>query len=45
MESQGLSLDEIYDVIAFRIVIDGLANDVYLGLGIIHSIWRPVTSL
>ncbi len=42
MESQGLSLDEIYDVIAFRIVIDGLANDVYLGLGIIHSIWRPV---
>ncbi len=42
MESQGLSLDEIYDVIAFRIVIDGPTNDVYSAMGIIHSIWRPV---
>jgi guanosine-3',5'-bis(diphosphate) 3'-pyrophosphohydrolase len=42
MESQGISLDEIYDVIAFRIVIDGAQNDVYTALGIIHSIWRPV---
>jgi GTP pyrophosphokinase len=42
MESQGLSLDEIYDVIAFRVVIDGSQEDVYTALGIIHSIWRPV---
>jgi GTP pyrophosphokinase len=42
MESQGLSLDEIYDVIAFRIVIDGSQEHVYTALGIIHSIWRPV---
>jgi len=42
MESQGLSLDQIYDVIAFRIVIDGVQNDVYSALGIIHAIWRPV---
>jgi GTP pyrophosphokinase len=42
MESQGISLDQIYDVIAFRIVIDGAPNDVYTALGIIHAIWRPV---
>jgi GTP pyrophosphokinase len=42
MESQGIPLDEIYDVIAFRIVIDGVPNDVYTALGIIHAIWRPV---
>ena len=42
MENQGIPLDEIYDVIAFRIVIDGVPNDVYTALGIIHAIWRPV---
>ena len=42
MEAQGISLDEIYDVIAFRIVIDGAQEDVYTALGIVHSIWRPV---
>ncbi len=42
MESQGLDLDEIYDVIAFRIIIDGGQEDVYTALGIVHSIWRPV---
>jgi GTP pyrophosphokinase len=42
MESQSLTLDEIYDVIAFRIILDGPQNDVYTALGIIHSIWRPV---
>ena len=42
MESQGLSLDEIYDVIAFRIIAEGSAEHVYATLGIVHSIWRPV---
>jgi GTP pyrophosphokinase len=42
MESQSLSLDEIYDAIAFRIVINGSQEHVYTALGIIHSIWRPV---
>jgi GTP pyrophosphokinase len=42
MEAQGVSLDEIYDVIAFRIIIDGAADLVYTALGTIHSIWRPV---
>ncbi len=44
MESQGLSLDEIHDVIAFRVVIDGPSEQVYSALGLIHSIWRPVPS-
>jgi GTP pyrophosphokinase len=42
MEAQGISLDEIHDVIAFRIIIDGAQEDVYTALGIVHSIWRPV---
>jgi len=42
MEAQGISLDEIHDVIAFRIIIDGASEGVYTALGIVHSIWRPV---
>jgi GTP pyrophosphokinase len=42
MESQSLSLDEIYDVIAFRVILDGPREHVYSALGIAHSIWRPV---
>lgn len=42
MEREGLSLDEIYDVIAFRTILDGPQADVYAALGIVHSIWRPV---
>ena len=34
MESQGVDLDEIYDVIAFRIVVDGPNDAVYTALGI-----------
>jgi GTP pyrophosphokinase len=42
MEAQGIDLDEIYDVIAFRIIIDGKTEDVYAALGIVHSVWSPV---
>ena len=42
MESQGITLDEIHDVIAFRIIIDGAKEEVYTALGTVHSIWRPV---
>jgi GTP pyrophosphokinase len=42
MEREGLGLDEIYDVIAFRTIMDGHQADVYAALGIVHSIWRPV---
>jgi GTP pyrophosphokinase len=42
MERDGVDLDEIYDVIAFRSILDGPSADVYSALGIVHSIWRPV---
>ncbi|MGK0485167.1 MAG: GTP pyrophosphokinase, partial [Myxococcota bacterium] len=42
MESQGVSLDEIYDVIAFRVLLSGDESQCYGALGIAHSIWRPV---
>ena len=43
MESQGLTLDQVYDVIAFRIVVEGEAGACYAALGTVHGIWRPVT--
>ncbi|MEM7409000.1 MAG: bifunctional (p)ppGpp synthetase/guanosine-3',5'-bis(diphosphate) 3'-pyrophosphohydrolase [Myxococcota bacterium] len=42
MEREAVSLDDIYDVIAFRIILDGTTADVYTALGIVHSVWRPV---
>ena len=42
MERDDLSLDEIYDVIAFRVIVEGTTADVYNALGIVHAIWRPV---
>jgi GTP pyrophosphokinase len=42
METQSLTLDQIYDVIAFRMVLDGPSEHVYAALGIVHATWRPV---
>jgi GTP diphosphokinase / guanosine-3',5'-bis(diphosphate) 3'-diphosphatase len=42
METQGVTLDDIYDVIAFRIVIEGGRDACYAALGIVHSTWPPV---
>jgi guanosine-3',5'-bis(diphosphate) 3'-pyrophosphohydrolase len=42
MESQGIGLDQIHDVIAFRIILDEPKAAVYQALGIVHAIWRPV---
>ncbi|BCS86899.1 RelA/SpoT family protein [Pseudodesulfovibrio sediminis] len=41
MEQQGLTFDEIYDLIAFRIIVKSL-KDCYAVLGLIHAEWRPV---
>ena len=41
MEQQGLTFDEIYDLIAFRVILKSI-KDCYAVLGLIHSIWRPV---
>ncbi|NDV18747.1 RelA/SpoT family protein [Pseudodesulfovibrio sp. JC047] len=41
MEQQGLTFDEIFDLIAFRIILKSL-KDCYAVLGLIHAVWRPV---
>src|SRR5262249_43231897 len=42
MEKQGVALEKIYDVIAFRIILDGPKESVYHALGLVHAIWPPV---
>ncbi|MCZ6781715.1 MAG: bifunctional (p)ppGpp synthetase/guanosine-3',5'-bis(diphosphate) 3'-pyrophosphohydrolase [Proteobacteria bacterium] len=42
MESQGIDLDQVYDVIAFRIILDSASDGAYQALGILHNTWRPV---
>jgi GTP pyrophosphokinase len=41
MESQNLLYDQIYDLVAFRVLVD-TPRECYETLGIIHSQWRPV---
>ncbi len=41
MNTQQLSFEEVYDIIAFRIIMDTIPA-CYDALRIIHSIWRPV---
>ena len=41
METHGVSLDEIHDVIAFRLILAGGEEQCYAALGIVHQIWRP----
>lgn len=41
MEKQKVGLDQIYDLIAFRVIVND-ERDCYAVLGIIHSKWRPI---
>jgi len=41
MKSTDKTLDQIYDLIAVRVIVETL-SDCYTMLGLIHSIWRPV---
>jgi len=41
MVSQNLPFEEIYDIIAFRIVLDSISH-CYEALGLIHSMWKPI---
>jgi len=41
MQRQGLAFDQIYDLIAFRIIVKNI-TDCYGVLGIIHSMFKPV---
>ncbi|WP_027190027.1 RelA/SpoT family protein [Fundidesulfovibrio putealis] len=41
MKAQGLALDEVHDIVAFRIIVGSL-KDCYAVLGLAHSVWKPV---
>ena len=41
MQTQGLTFEQIYDLIAFRIILDTVSQ-CYEALGLIHSLWKPI---
>ena len=41
MMSQNLEFEDVYDIIAFRIILDTVTH-CYEALGVIHSLWKPV---
>ena len=41
MLSQNLEYDEVYDIIAFRIILDSVPQ-CYAAMGAIHSMWKPI---
>ena len=41
MQSQNLPFEEIYDIIAFRIILDTVPQ-CYEVLGLIHALWKPI---
>ncbi|MFP4168380.1 MAG: RelA/SpoT family protein [Desulfonatronovibrionaceae bacterium] len=41
MRQQQLSLDEVHDLIAFRVIVNSI-KDCYSVLGLVHSMWKPV---
>jgi GTP pyrophosphokinase len=41
LKKQRITLDQVYDLLALRIVTDSIKN-CYAALGVIHNTWRPV---
>lgn len=41
MKQRGLTLDQVFDMIAFRVVVNNL-RECYTVLGLVHSLWKPV---
>lgn len=41
MKEKGLSVDEIYDIVAFRVIVASV-SDCYAALGIVHAKWTPI---
>jgi GTP pyrophosphokinase len=43
MKEQDIAFDEVYDLTAFRIILDSDAvKDCYEALSMVHSLWKPV---
>lgn len=42
MMEQDLNIDQVYDILAFRIIVNSV-KDCYEVLGLIHSMWKPVS--
>jgi len=41
MKTKGLPFENIYDIYAFRVLVDSI-SDCYASLGVIHSKWKPI---
>jgi GTP pyrophosphokinase len=41
MKAQNLEFEQVYDIIAFRLILSSV-KDCYEALGIIHSLWKPI---
>lgn len=41
MQAQSLTLDEMHDIMAFRVIVEDIRT-CYAVLGLVHSQWRPV---
>jgi GTP diphosphokinase / guanosine-3',5'-bis(diphosphate) 3'-diphosphatase len=41
MRDQNLTVDQVYDVVAFRVIVRTL-KECYEVLGLIHSMWKPI---
>ena len=41
MRVQGLTIDQVHDLVAFRVIVDTI-RECYSVLGLVHSLWKPV---
>lgn len=41
MASRNISYDQVYDVLAFRVIV-GTVAECYAALGLVHSLWKPI---